>query len=132
MNLMSFNVKRYFLSQVTFSEGQTVAIISLAVRADGVPELQEYVTITLRDVTTVGLQDLRQAAVIDQRLAQAQLTILPNGSPYGVIGWHLDSQFTLTQEPQSKNFCENKWMGGLLNEAQSVNVGFYWISVKEV
>uniref|UniRef100_A0A3B4G959 Adhesion G-protein coupled receptor V1 n=1 Tax=Pundamilia nyererei TaxID=303518 RepID=A0A3B4G959_9CICH len=85
---------------VTFSEGQTVAIISLAVRADGVPELQEYVTITLRDVTTVGLQDLRQAAVIDQRRAQAQLTILPNGSPYGVIGWHLDSQFTLTQEPQ--------------------------------
>uniref|UniRef100_A0A669EYL3 Adhesion G-protein coupled receptor V1 n=1 Tax=Oreochromis niloticus TaxID=8128 RepID=A0A669EYL3_ORENI len=85
---------------VTFSEGQTVAIISLAVIADGVPELQEYVTIILRDVTTVGLQDLRQAAVIDQRRAQAQLTILPNGSPYGVIGWHLDSQFTLTQEPQ--------------------------------
>ncbi|KAK9522609.1 hypothetical protein VZT92_019059 [Zoarces viviparus] len=85
---------------VTFSEGQSAAIISLTVIADGVPELRESVTITLVDVTTVGLQDLRQAAVIDKQRAQALLTILPNGSPYGVIGWHLDSQFTLTQEPQ--------------------------------
>ncbi|XP_060927102.1 adhesion G-protein coupled receptor V1 [Limanda limanda] len=85
---------------VTFSEDQSLAIISLAVIADGVPELTESVTITLMDVTTVGLQDLRQAAVIDKHRAQAALFILPNGSPYGVIGWHLDSQFTLTQEPQ--------------------------------
>lgn len=88
---------------MTFSEDQTLAIISLTVIADGVPELRESVTITLMDVTTVGLQDLRQAAVIDKQQAQALLTILPNGSPYGVIGWHLDSQFTLTQEPESKN-----------------------------
>uniref|UniRef100_A0A665TER5 Adhesion G-protein coupled receptor V1 n=1 Tax=Echeneis naucrates TaxID=173247 RepID=A0A665TER5_ECHNA len=85
---------------VTFSESQSVAIISLAVIADGVPELRESLTITLMDVTTVGLQDLQHAAVIDKERAQALLTILPNGSPYGVIGWHLDSQFTLTQEPQ--------------------------------
>ncbi len=95
------------ISQVTFSEGQSVAVISLTVIADGIPELRESVTITLMDVTTVGLQDLRQAAVIDKERAQAFLTILPNGSPYGVIGWHLDSQFTLTQEPESKNFCCN-------------------------
>ena len=81
-----------------------MAIISLTVIADGVPELRESVTITLIDVTTVGLQDLRQAAVINKQRAQALLTILPNGSPYGVIGWHLDSQFTLTDEPESKNF----------------------------
>ncbi|XP_040899032.1 adhesion G-protein coupled receptor V1 [Toxotes jaculatrix] len=85
---------------VTFSENQSVAIISLAVIADGVPELRESVTVTLMDVTTVGLQDLQQAAVIDKQRAQALLIILPNGSPYGVIGWHLDSQFTLAQEPQ--------------------------------
>ncbi|CAJ1068549.1 adhesion G-protein coupled receptor V1 [Xyrichtys novacula] len=85
---------------VTFSEGQSEAIISLTVLADGVPELRETVTITLMDVTTVGLQDLTQAAVIDRQRAQALLSILPNGSPYGVFGWHLDSQFTLTQEPQ--------------------------------
>ena len=89
---------------MTFSEGQSVAIISLTVIADGVPEVRESVTITLMDVTTVGLQDLQQAAVIDKQRAQALLTILPNGSPYGVIGWHLDSQFILTEEPQSKNF----------------------------
>ncbi|KAG7490788.1 G-protein coupled receptor 98 [Solea senegalensis] len=85
---------------VTFSEEQSAAIISLAVIADDVPEPRESVTISLMDVTTVGLQDLRQAAVIDQQRAQALLIILPNGSPYGVIGWHLDSQFTLAQEPQ--------------------------------
>lgn len=126
------SVKCYFLSQVTFSEGQRVAIISVAVLADGVPELREYVTISLLDVTTVGLKDLRHAAVIDQQLAKALLTILPNGSPYGVIGWHLDSQFTLTQEPQSEDFYENKWMNGLLNEAHAVNASLYWLTMKEV
>lgn len=85
-----------------------MAIISLRVIADGVPELRECVTVTLMDVTTVGIQDLRQSAVIDKQWAQALLTILPNGSPYGVIGWHLDSQFTLTQEPESKNYCCKK------------------------
>ncbi|KAF7200055.1 adhesion G-protein coupled receptor V1 isoform X2 [Nothobranchius furzeri] len=84
---------------VTFSEGQTVAIISLAVVADGIPELRESVTVNLMGVTTLGLQDPQQAAVIDKKRAQAQLIILPNGSPYGVFGWHLDSQFTQTQEP---------------------------------
>ncbi|XP_017272706.1 adhesion G-protein coupled receptor V1 [Kryptolebias marmoratus] len=85
---------------VTFSEGQTVATISLAVIADAFPELSESVTIALLSVNTLGLQDQQQAAVIDKQRAQALLTILPNGSPYGVIGWHLDSQFTLMQEPQ--------------------------------
>ncbi|XP_041856249.1 adhesion G-protein coupled receptor V1 [Melanotaenia boesemani] len=85
---------------VTFSNGQTLAIISVAVIADGFPELHERVTVTILDVTTVGLQDLRHAAVIDKQRSQALLTILPNGSPYGVIGWHLDSQFILTDEPQ--------------------------------
>lgn len=93
------------MPQVTFSEGQTLAVISLMVIADGLPELRETVTVTLMDVTTVGLLDLSRAAVIDGQQAQALLTILPNGSPYGVIGWHLDSQFTLTQEPESKNMC---------------------------
>lgn len=79
-----------------------MAIISLSVIADDIPELRESVTVTLMDVTTVGLQDLRQAAVIDKQRAQALLTILPNGSPFGVIGWHPDSQFTLTKEPESK------------------------------
>lgn len=89
-----------------FSEGETEAIISLTVLADGVPELSESVTVTILGVNTLGLQDQQQAAVIDKQRAQALLTILPNGSPYGVIGWHLDSQFVLTQEPQSKNLTE--------------------------
>ncbi|XP_057687080.1 adhesion G-protein coupled receptor V1 isoform X4 [Corythoichthys intestinalis] len=85
---------------VTFSEGQSVAVIPLTVLADGVAELSESVTVTLMDVTTLELQDIQQAAVIDGLRARALLTILPNGSPYGVIGWHLDSRITPTQEPQ--------------------------------
>lgn len=97
-----------FSLQVTFSEGQTVAIISLAIVADGLPELSESVIIIIRDVTTLGLQNIQQGAVIDRQRAQALLTILPNGSPYGVIGWHLDSLFTLTQEPQSKKSISDR------------------------
>ncbi|XP_051923302.1 adhesion G-protein coupled receptor V1 [Hippocampus zosterae] len=84
---------------VTFSESQSVAIIPLTVLADGAAELKENVIITLMDVTTVELRDAQQAAVIDHVRARSLLTILPNGSPYGVIGWHLDSQMTRTQEP---------------------------------
>uniref|UniRef100_A0A8K9V586 Adhesion G-protein coupled receptor V1 n=1 Tax=Oncorhynchus mykiss TaxID=8022 RepID=A0A8K9V586_ONCMY len=88
---------------VTFSQGQVVATINLTVLADSIPELKERVTITLLDVTTVGLDQHSSGALIDPQRAQALLTILPNGSPYGLIGWHLDSQYLLTQEPQSKN-----------------------------
>ncbi|KAK0155883.1 G-protein coupled receptor 98 [Merluccius polli] len=84
---------------VLFSEGQSVADITLSVVADGVAEVSEHVTVTLMDVTTVGLEEPLQAATIDARRAHALLTILANGSPYGVIGWHMDSLFTGTQEP---------------------------------
>ncbi|CAB1321522.1 unnamed protein product [Coregonus sp. 'balchen'] len=85
---------------VTFSEGQVVATIFMTVVVDSVPELRERVTLTLMDVTTVGLDQPSRGALIDPQRAQALLTILPNGSPYGVIGWHLDSQYLHTQEPQ--------------------------------
>ncbi|XP_076853827.1 adhesion G-protein coupled receptor V1 [Brachyhypopomus gauderio] len=85
---------------VTFSESQTSAPISLNVLADGVPELAESVTIILTDVTTVGVMDPSRRAKIDPLRAKAQLTIKANGSPYGVIGWHLDSQSFSTPEPQ--------------------------------
>ncbi|XP_049326601.1 adhesion G-protein coupled receptor V1 isoform X2 [Astyanax mexicanus] len=84
---------------VTFSEGQAVATISLNVLADSVPETAEKVTIVLTDVTTVGVIDLSRRAVIDPQRARAELTIKANGSPYGVIGWHLDSQYFITAEP---------------------------------
>ncbi|KAI5088303.1 G-protein coupled receptor 98 isoform X2, partial [Silurus meridionalis] len=84
---------------VTFSESQTVATISLTVLADGIPELEEKVAIILTDVTTVGVVDLSKRAVIDPQRARAEVTIKANGSPYGVIGWHLDSQNFITSEP---------------------------------
>ncbi|XP_062310079.1 adhesion G-protein coupled receptor V1 [Osmerus eperlanus] len=85
---------------VIFSEGQMVSAISLAVIADSLAELRERVTISLMGATTLGLADPVKGAVIDPQRAHSLLTILPNGSPYGVVGWHLDSQFLLAQEPQ--------------------------------
>ncbi|KAJ8380590.1 hypothetical protein SKAU_G00013680 [Synaphobranchus kaupii] len=87
---------------VTFSASQALAVLSLTVVADDVPELAERVTITLADVSTVGIEEEWRGAVIDPQRARALITILPNGSPYGVIGWHLDSQIILTQEPQRR------------------------------
>ncbi|XP_019908355.3 adhesion G-protein coupled receptor V1 isoform X2 [Esox lucius] len=85
---------------VTFSEGQVKAAVSLSVLADNVPELTERVSITLVDVITVGIDQPSTGARIDSQRSRALLTILPNGSPYGVIGWHPDSQFLFPQEPQ--------------------------------
>ncbi|XP_030633613.1 adhesion G-protein coupled receptor V1 [Chanos chanos] len=84
---------------VALSPGQAVAVISLTVLADNVPELAEPVTIVLTDITTVGIADTSQGAVIDPRGSRANLTIRANGSPYGVVGWHLDSQNYITPEP---------------------------------
>ncbi|KAM8865111.1 adhesion G-protein coupled receptor V1 isoform 2-T2 [Synchiropus picturatus] len=109
---------------VTFSEGQSLALISLTILADGLPELKESVTITLMDVTTVGLQDLQQAAVIDQQRTRALLSILPNGSPYGVIGWHVDSQFALVQEPQ--RHAVNVTLSILREQGSSGDVAVYY------
>ena len=85
--------------QVLFSEGQAAAVITLSVVADGVPEGPEHVTVALMDVTTVGLEEPAQAATIAPGRAHALLTILANGSPYGVVGWHMDSLFPGVQEP---------------------------------
>ncbi|XP_015216090.2 adhesion G-protein coupled receptor V1 isoform X1 [Lepisosteus oculatus] len=85
---------------VSFSDSQALAAISLTVLADQVPELAETVTITLTGVTTVGIKDPTQGAVIDPRRNKAQITILTNDSPYGVISWRSDSLFSTTQEPQ--------------------------------
>ncbi|KAJ0067530.1 hypothetical protein NL108_008007, partial [Boleophthalmus pectinirostris] len=87
------------LGVITFAQDQSEAKISLSVIADGIPELSETVIIILTDVT-MEVQDPKNAAVINKQLAQALITIKPNGSPYGVIGWHLDSQFTQTNESQ--------------------------------
>ncbi|MCI4392676.1 hypothetical protein PGIGA_G00148550 [Pangasianodon gigas] len=87
------------LGVVTFSESQTVATITLSVLADSIPELAEKVAIMLTDVTTVGVVDPSMRAVIDPQRARAEVTIKANGSPYGVIGWHLDSQYFITSEP---------------------------------
>lgn len=72
------------------------------VQADDIPEGAEVVTITLVNVTTMGVQDQAKGAVIDTNKKMAILTVLPNDSPYGVISWHLDSANISLLEPECK------------------------------
>ncbi|KAK1176563.1 adhesion G-protein coupled receptor V1-like [Acipenser oxyrinchus oxyrinchus] len=88
--------------EVTFAESQAFAPLALTVLADSIPELAETVIVTLTEVTTVGIRDPTRGAVVDPLRNRAKITILPNDSPYGVIGWHSDSLFVTTQEPDVK------------------------------
>uniref|UniRef100_A0A8C4S4U8 Adhesion G-protein coupled receptor V1 n=1 Tax=Erpetoichthys calabaricus TaxID=27687 RepID=A0A8C4S4U8_ERPCA len=85
---------------ITFSEGQVFATLSLTILADSLPELSETVTVNLTQVVTLGIQDPLRGALIDAERYKAEITILPSDSPYGVIGWHTDSFFFTTQEPE--------------------------------
>nr|Q6JAN0.1 RecName: Full=Adhesion G-protein coupled receptor V1; AltName: Full=G-protein coupled receptor 98; AltName: Full=Monogenic audiogenic seizure susceptibility protein 1 homolog; AltName: Full=Very large G-protein coupled receptor 1; Flags: Precursor [Danio rerio]AAT07468.1 very large G-protein coupled receptor-1 [Danio rerio] len=109
---------------VTFSESQAVATISLNVLADDIPELAEKVTIVLTKVTTIGIIDPSRGASIDYQRAQANLTIRANGSPYGVIGWHLDSQYFITPEPQKSP--SNITLSIVRDQGSSGNVLVYY------
>ncbi|XP_053337317.1 adhesion G-protein coupled receptor V1 [Clarias gariepinus] len=109
---------------VTFSESQTIATISLTVLADSVPELAEKVAIVLTDVTTVGVVAPSVGAVIDPQRARAEVTIKANGSPYGVIGWHLDSQYFITSEPPKSP--SNITLSIVRDQGASGNVAVYY------
>ncbi|XP_043920117.1 adhesion G-protein coupled receptor V1 [Protopterus annectens] len=85
--------------EVTFSDGQALSTISLTVLDDKIPEMAETVSITLISIATLGIRDPSRGAVIDTKRNTAVLTILPNDSPYGVIGWHTDSLFVRVKEP---------------------------------
>ncbi|GCB80708.1 hypothetical protein scyTo_0016347 [Scyliorhinus torazame] len=83
-----------------FGEGQALATISFTVLPDDTPEIDEIVTVTLVNVTTMGVQDQAKGATIDFNKRNALLTILPNDSPYGVVGWHINSLQISLQEPE--------------------------------
>ncbi|XP_060091685.1 adhesion G-protein coupled receptor V1 isoform X3 [Heteronotia binoei] len=87
---------------ITFSEGQALSTITLTVLSDVIPEVAERVIITLTQVSTVGVQDPKRGAIIDPKRAKAVLTILPNDSPYGIVGWHMDSLSVKVAEPEGK------------------------------
>nr|XP_056705119.1 adhesion G-protein coupled receptor V1 [Euleptes europaea] len=88
---------------ITFSEGQALSTITLTVLSDVIPEVAERVIITLTHVSTVGIRDPKRGAIIDPNRAKAVLTILPNDSPYGIVGWHMDSLSVKVAEPEEKS-----------------------------
>uniref|UniRef100_K7FWY2 Adhesion G protein-coupled receptor V1 n=1 Tax=Pelodiscus sinensis TaxID=13735 RepID=K7FWY2_PELSI len=88
---------------VSFSEGQALSTITLTVLADSTSELSETIVITLTNVTTMGIKDPMRGATIDPKRARAALNILPNDSPYGVVGWYTESLFTKVAEPEENS-----------------------------
>uniref|UniRef100_A0A8C9WGZ3 Adhesion G-protein coupled receptor V1 n=1 Tax=Scleropages formosus TaxID=113540 RepID=A0A8C9WGZ3_SCLFO len=88
--------------EVTFRESQAMATLMLTVLADTIPELAEKVTITLTNVTTVGAENISKGAAINPQHVHALIVIQPNGSPYGVFGWHSESLHIFTEEPEGR------------------------------
>lgn len=79
-----------------------MSTITLTVLSDVIPEVAERVIITLTQVSTTGIQDPKRGAIIDPKRAKAVLTILPNDSPYGIVGWHMDSLSVKVAEPEGE------------------------------
>ncbi|CAH6787485.1 Adgrv1 [Phodopus roborovskii] len=85
---------------ISFTEDQALSTITVTVLADDLPELSEAVTVTLTRIVTEGVEDPSKGATIEENRSKSVLTILPNDSPYGVVGWHTDSLFTRVPEPK--------------------------------
>ncbi|XP_063151499.1 adhesion G-protein coupled receptor V1 [Candoia aspera] len=105
---------------VAFSEGQALSTVTLTVLADVIPEASETLIITLTHISTVGIQDPQRGAIIDRSRAKAILTILPNDTPYGVVGWRTDSLCTKVAEPEERStivtlhiFREQSFVGNI-------------------
>ncbi|XP_072270059.1 adhesion G-protein coupled receptor V1 [Pyxicephalus adspersus] len=85
---------------VTFSEGQTLTTITVTVLADSIAEMAETVMVILTKVTTINIKDPSKGAILDLSRSKAVLTILPNDSPHGVVGWHVNSSSIKVNEPE--------------------------------
>ncbi|KAM5191785.1 adhesion G-protein coupled receptor V1 [Mantella aurantiaca] len=121
-NLISFSVERLFgtygqvvvewfangsiadifptSGMVTFSDGQKLTTITVTVLADSIAEMTETVTVILTKVNTVNIKDPNKGAILDPRRSKAVLSILPNDSPHGVVGWHVNSSSVRVNEPE--------------------------------
>ncbi|XP_053330924.1 adhesion G-protein coupled receptor V1 [Spea bombifrons] len=84
---------------VTFSDGQALTTITVTVIADNIAELAETITVILTKAVTMNIKDPQKGAVIDPQKSKAVLTILPNDSPHGVIGWDVNSLAVRVEEP---------------------------------
>ncbi|XP_018414734.1 PREDICTED: G-protein coupled receptor 98, partial [Nanorana parkeri] len=85
---------------VTFSEGQTLTTITVTVLADSIPEMAETVMVILTKATTMNIKDPNKGAILDPSRSRAVLTILPNDSPHGIVGWHVNSSSVKVNEPE--------------------------------
>ncbi|CAI9572523.1 unnamed protein product, partial [Staurois parvus] len=88
---------------VTFSEGQTLTTITVTVLADSVAEMAETVMVILTKATTMNIKDPNKGAILDPSRSKALLTILPNDSPHGIIGWNVNSSSVKVTEPEGNS-----------------------------
>ncbi|CAH1797156.1 unnamed protein product [Owenia fusiformis] len=80
--------------QVEFAAGQSVSTITISVKDDVLPELQEAWTITLDEVIESGSSQESRGARIGTN-SVALLSVLANDSPHGVVSWELPTVSTI-------------------------------------
>lgn len=84
-----------------FANGQFAAVITLTVRADNIPELNEVTRVSLTDIIENGVPpggDQTRGASIVTGQATSFITVTANDAPHGVILWSANASTTAEVE----------------------------------
>eukprot|EP00058_Branchiostoma_floridae_P024219 XP_002609709.1 hypothetical protein BRAFLDRAFT_102479 [Branchiostoma floridae] len=89
--------------QVVFLDGERYSVLTLSILADSLPELAETYIITLTNITESGSQRPDRGSQLNPQRSSVLLTILPNDSPHGVVGWTSDSLRVIVPETERQS-----------------------------
>ncbi|XP_066273052.1 adhesion G-protein coupled receptor V1-like isoform X1 [Branchiostoma lanceolatum] len=89
--------------QVVFLDGERYSVLTLSILADTLPELAESYVITLTNITESGSQRPDRGSQLNPQRSSVLLTILPNDSPHGVVGWTSDSLRVIVPETERQS-----------------------------
>ncbi|KAI8777860.1 G-protein coupled receptor 98, partial [Biomphalaria glabrata] len=109
--------------QVDFASGQSVATITLTVRDDQEPELDEDTYITLTQILNAGTADPNKGAKLGEKVV-AKLTVLANDSPYGVVAW--EKTLVTVQEPDKSDTSVQ--LGVVREQGLNMTIRVYYVT----
>ncbi|KAH9498632.1 Adhesion G-protein coupled receptor V1 [Bulinus truncatus] len=109
--------------QVDFASGQSVATITLTVRDDQEPELDEVTYITLTQIVNAGTTVPNKGAKLGVNIV-AKLTVLANDSPYGVIAW--EKSLVTVNEPEKSDTTVQ--LGIVREQGLNLTIRVYYVT----
>ncbi len=80
--------------------------ITLVVRTDTIPELNEVTTVTLTNILENGVPDggdMSRGARLEAGRSEAVITVLANDEPHGVLTWGAPGMITVAELEGSSN-----------------------------